>query len=110
VVERDGRVIGFAATGPARDDDAVTGSGEVMAIYLDPGAWSTGVGRRLFAAAVDDLQRRGFGPLVLWVLTANARGRRFYGAAGWRSDGTNRMLDFDGTPIEEIRYVLDAGG
>ena len=109
VVERDDRVIGFAATGPARDDDAVAGSGEVMAIYLDPAAWSTGLGRRLFAAAVEDLGRRGFGPLVLWVLTENARGRRFYEAAGWRADGTSRTLDFGGTPVEEIRYVLDAG-
>jgi GNAT superfamily N-acetyltransferase len=108
VVERDGRLIGFAATGPARDDDIAAGSGEVAAIYLDPGAWSAGVGRQVFAAAVDDLRLRGFGPLVLWVLTANSRARRFYEAAGWQPDGTSRMLDFDGTPIEEIRYVLDA--
>jgi GNAT superfamily N-acetyltransferase len=107
VVERDGGVIGFAATGPARDDDAVAGSGEVMAIYLDPAAWSTGIGRRLFAAAVEDLRGRAFGPLVLWVLTANARGRHFYEAAGWRPDGTSRTLDFGGTPIEEIRYRFD---
>jgi RimJ/RimL family protein N-acetyltransferase len=38
------------------------------------------------------------------VLTDNARARRFYEAAGWRPDGTVRILDFDGTPIEEIRY------
>jgi RimJ/RimL family protein N-acetyltransferase len=108
VVERDRRVIGFAATSPARDDDVAAGTGEVAAIYLDPAAWSTGLGRQLFGAAVDDLGRRKFGPLVLWVLTANRRARRFYEAAGWRPDGTTRMLDFDGTPIEEIRYVLDA--
>ena len=108
VIERDDHVYGFAATGPARDDDAVAGSGEVMAIYLDPAAWSTGLGRRLFAAAVEDLGQRGFGPLVLWVLTGNARGRHFYEAAGWRPDGTSRTLDFGGTPVEEIRYVLDA--
>jgi GNAT superfamily N-acetyltransferase len=110
VVERGGRVIGFAATGPARDDDVAAGTGEVAAIYLDPAAWSTGVGRQVFAAAVDDLRRRRFGRLVLWVLTANSRARRFYEAAGWQPDGTSRMLDFDGTPIEEIRYVLGAGG
>jgi GNAT superfamily N-acetyltransferase len=109
VVERDGRVIGFAATGPARDDDVPARTGEIAAIYLDPAAWSTGVGRQVFAAAVHDLRRRGFDPLVLWVLTANARARRFYEAARWRPDGMRRILDFDGTPIEEIRYVLDAG-
>jgi GNAT superfamily N-acetyltransferase len=108
VVERDGRLVGFAATSPARDDDVPAGTGELAAIYLDPGVWASGLGRQLFVAAVDDLRRRGFGPLVLWVLTANERARHFYEAAGWLPDGTSRMLDFDGTPIEEIRYALDA--
>jgi GNAT superfamily N-acetyltransferase len=98
-----GRILGFAATGPGRDDDVPPGTGEVNAIYLAPDAWSRGIGRQLFAAAVDDLAIR-HDPLVLWVLTDNARGRRFYERAGWVPDGTARVLDFDGTPIEEIRY------
>jgi ribosomal protein S18 acetylase RimI-like enzyme len=109
VVERDGRVAGFAAGGVARDEDVAAGTGEIYSIYLDPDAWSLGLGRRLFAAAVDDVRRRGFGPLVLWVLTGNARARRFYEAAGWAPDGSSRILDFDGTPIEEIRYRLAEG-
>ncbi len=99
----DGRILGFAATGPARDDDVDPGTGEVNAIYLAPGAWSRGIGRQLFAAAVDDLAIRHEN-LVLWVLTDNERARRFYEQAGWAPDGTARVLDFDGTPIEEIRY------
>lgn len=109
VVERAGELVGFAATSPARDDDLPARIGEVQAIYLDPAAWSSGLGRRLFATAVDDLRRRGFGDLVLWVLTRNARGRHFYEAAGWRPDGTSRVLDLGGTPIEEVRYALPAG-
>lgn len=104
VVERDGRILGFAATGPARDDDLPPQSGEVYAIYVDPDAWSSGLGRALFAAVVDDLAHRDFGDLVLWVLTNNERGRRFYEAAGWRPDGKVRILDFGGTSIEEMRY------
>lgn len=99
----DGEVVGFASTGPARDADLPATSGELYAIYLVPEAWSQGIGRRLFAAAIDDLAVR-HDPLVLWVLTDNARGRRFYEAAGWRPDGASRLLDFDGTPIEEIRF------
>jgi GNAT superfamily N-acetyltransferase len=104
VVEEGGRVRGFASIGPARDEDLPTGSGELYAIYLEPESWSTGLGRQLFATATADLRERGFSPLILWVLTDNPRARRFYEAAGWRSDGTSRVLDFDGTPIEEIRY------
>jgi GNAT superfamily N-acetyltransferase len=109
VVEDVGRVRGFASIGPARDDDLGRGSGELYAIYLEPEAWSLGLGRALFAQAVQDMRDRGFDPLVLWVLTDNARGRHFYEAAGWGPDETSRMLDFDGTPIEEVRYRPGAG-
>jgi GNAT superfamily N-acetyltransferase len=104
VLEDDRRVRGFASIGPARDDDLPPGSGEVYAIYLEPEAWSLGLGRLLFETAIKDLRHRGFDPLVLWVLTDNVRGRWFYEAAGWQVDGTARFLDFDGTPIEELRY------
>jgi GNAT superfamily N-acetyltransferase len=109
VAERGGRVVAFAAIGPARDDDLAPGRGELYAIYVDPDEWAHGVGRRLFAAAVHDLANLGFGGPVLWVLTDNARARRFYEGNGWRADGTSRMLDFDGMPIEEIRYVAPSG-
>jgi hypothetical protein len=56
---------------------------------------------------MDDLAERGFSAVVLWVLAGNARGRGFYEALGWCSDGRAQMLDFDGTPVEEVRYRLD---
>ena len=34
--------------------------------------------------------------------------RRFYQAAGFRADGARSTIDFDGTPIDEIRYRLDS--
>jgi GNAT superfamily N-acetyltransferase len=104
VVEEDGRVRGVASIGPARDDDLTPGSGELYLIYLEPEAWSRGLGRRLFEAALGDLHDRQYEPIVLWVLTDNVRGRHFYEAAGWRPDDKARVLDFDGTKIEEIRY------
>ncbi len=98
-----GRVAGFVMAGPARDDDAV-GLGEVQAIYLDPGARGRGLGRALMDAAIEALVGAGFSTVVLWVLTANIAARRFYERAGFRLDGAARDLDFDGTPVEEIRY------
>jgi GNAT superfamily N-acetyltransferase len=105
VVEGD-RVVGLAATRRATDPDVGEGTGELAAIYLAPEAWSRGLGSALFAAAVADLRARGFAPLVLWVIEANARGRRFYERAGWRSDGARHEIDFDGTPVDEIRYRI----
>jgi GNAT superfamily N-acetyltransferase len=104
VVEVNHVVAGFASVGPARDDDLPPTAAEVHAIYLDPELWDRGLGRVLFAAAVDDLRRGGSEPLVLWVLTGNERGRRFYEAAGWRPDGTRRPIEIGGTSMEEIRY------
>ena len=79
-------------------------AGEIEAIYLAPEARGTGLGRPLLEAAAAGLARAGFATAVLWVLTANEEARRFYERAGFRPDGAARSLDFDGTPIEEIRY------
>ncbi|TAJ99176.1 MAG: GNAT family N-acetyltransferase [Chloroflexota bacterium] len=98
-----GSVIGFVMAGAARDDDAA-GLGEVYAIYLAPGARGRGVGRALMDAALEALEASGFSTAILWVLTANEPARRFYERAGFQLDGTARDLDFDGTPVEEIRY------
>lgn len=103
VEDADGRLAGYALSAPAGDADAA-GTGEVEAIYLDPEARGRGLGPPLLRAAMDALALGGFDTVVLWVLTANAPARRFYERAGFRPDGAARMLDFDGTPIEEIRY------
>ena len=108
VAEAAGRVVGFASTGPARDEDLPPGSGELLAIYVEPAAWGEGHGARLLRWAVADLRARGLDPLVLWVLTENTRGRGFYEVMGWQPDGTARPIDFDGTSVEEIRYRAPA--
>ncbi len=107
VAEVDGRVAGFAFTGPSRDRDAAGGTGEVQAIYLDPPVIGRGVGRALFAAAVEDLAARGSERATLWVLTANGQARRFYEAAGWLPDGTTRREEWADGTLDETRYHLD---
>jgi GNAT superfamily N-acetyltransferase len=106
VAELDGRVEGYALSGPARDHDLPDLAGEVYAIYVDPPVQGRGLGRALLDTASEELRAAGFEPLVLWVLTANAAGRGFYQACGWRPDGETRPIDFDGTPVDELRYVL----
>lgn len=102
-------LIGFAASGPARDESAAppVGAGEVYAIYVEPTELRRGHGRRLFAHAVSDLADRGFDPIVVWVFDANPPARRFYEAAGFRPDAARATIDFDGVPVDEVRYRLD---
>jgi GNAT superfamily N-acetyltransferase len=106
VVEEAGAVVGFVSTRPSREEETPSGTGEVQAIYLAAEAWSRGLGGVLLATAVDDLHARDFAPLILWVFEANERGRRFYERAGWRPDGARQPIDFDGVPVDEIRYRL----
>ncbi len=96
-------IAGYALAGPSRDEDA-PGLGEVEAIYLDPLLRGRGIGRALLEAATAWLVEVGYDEALLWVLTDNAAARRFYERLGFDVDGTARMLDFDGTPVEEVRY------
>lgn len=106
VVEEADRVVGLATTRACPDADVPPGTGELHSIYLAPEAWSRGLGASLLTAAVADLRERGFAPLVLWVIEANVRGRRFYERTGWLPDGGRQPIDFDGVLVDEIRYRL----
>jgi len=96
------KICGFAATGPARDADAV-GAGELMALNVDPDAWGRGVGRLLIAEARDRLAERGHADAILWVMDGNDRAERFYGADGWTPDGTRRAEEIWGISVNEHR-------
>jgi GNAT superfamily N-acetyltransferase len=109
VVEIDGRLLGFASTGPARDADATPADTELYALYLDASAWGTGLGRLLFAHAVEDVAARGYTAMTLWVLDGNARARRFYEAAGMRDDGGRKIEEEGGASLPHMRYRLPLG-
>jgi ribosomal protein S18 acetylase RimI-like enzyme len=102
VAERAGEVVGFAVVGPAREP---AGAGELYAINLDPAHWGTGAGRALLGAAQTELARLGFADTVLWVLTGNARARRFYEIAGWVAEAAERTDEVFGVTVSEVRYA-----
>jgi dihydropteroate synthase len=104
-LERAGRLLGFAAIGPAPEDSG-QGIGEVYAVYLAPSAWGRGHGRLLMTHALAGLRSTGFGEAVLWVMERNARARRFYQAGGWLEDGGSRTQWHGGIAIREVRYRL----
>ena len=105
MAETDGSVTGFAGIRPARDADADPAIvGEVTTIYLTPGAWDTGTGRRLMTAALHTLTEAGYRQATLWVLDTNTRARRFYEKTGWHHDGTAKHDTSRGFPVTELRY------
>jgi GNAT superfamily N-acetyltransferase len=78
--------------------------GELLALYVDPGSWGKGIGRRLLVEARARLAGRGFVEAILWVLAGNERAERFYRVDGWRPDGARRHDEIWGVTADEVRY------
>ena len=109
VAERDApqgpRVEGWIAFDRSRDAGAPAATGEIWAFYAHPDAWSTGVGRALWAGAHAGPRARGFDTVVLWVLTANPRARRFYQQLGLMPEPAQlKSFSMGGRTLEQIRY------
>lgn len=82
----DGAAAGFVRFG-ADPDQPDPAAGYVAALYVDPRAGGRGVGSRLLAHALAELQRAGRADVRLWVFEANDRARGLYQRAGFRPDG-----------------------
>ncbi|PJI93258.1 GNAT family N-acetyltransferase [Luteimicrobium subarcticum] len=98
----DGRTLGFASVGPARDEDAEPGDLELYSIYLDPEAWGRGVARDLMRTVLATVSAGA--TITLWVLADNDRARHFYRRHGFAPDGVERREDLGGADLTEVRY------
>jgi GNAT superfamily N-acetyltransferase len=110
LAEVDGRPVGFVSFGACRDEDVSPEAvGEVMAIYVRPEAWGTGIGEALMRAALAQLRGGCSVEVVLWVIEGNPRAVRFYERLGFRPDGSVRLRELFGTPtaIVRLRRRLD---
>ncbi|MFD5099006.1 GNAT family N-acetyltransferase [Streptomyces albidochromogenes] len=65
----------------------------------------SGAGRALTAVLLARAAADGHARMVLWVLTRNARARRFYERAGFVTDGAEAPFDVLGTTVPETRYA-----
>ena len=96
VDETDG-VIGYTAVHP--------GDGEMFLLFVHPACAGRGIGRILLAAAHDALRAAGCREAFLFVHERNERPLAVYAAAGYRPDGSDRVSDFRGTQVRELRLV-----
>ncbi|MGI5140238.1 MULTISPECIES: N-acetyltransferase family protein [unclassified Streptomyces] len=102
-----GTVTGWAAMGLRLGDPDGGATGELYALYVRPDRIGTGMGRRLMEAVRSLADELGFRRLELWVLADNVRALRFYERAGFSPDGAERVEEYDGVPLRDVRYVGD---
>jgi ribosomal protein S18 acetylase RimI-like enzyme len=79
--------------------------GEMFLLFVHPDHAGRGIGRGLLAAAHDALRAAGCQEAFLFVHEQNERALAVYTAAGYRPDGSDRVSDFRGTRIRELRLV-----
>ena len=77
----DQEVVGTVAVVP---DPAQSTRAQLLRLYVDPGHWGRGIGRRLHDEALDHLRAAGFRVAVAWVLEGNLRARTISERWGWR--------------------------
>src|SRR5688572_20806482 len=106
VAERDGRILGYSTTSPAKSEylPPPEGAGELTNLYLDPDVIGTGIGRLLYEHAVSDLFERGFDPLVVWAFRDNPKARRFYPRMGLEVDVPDHDWVLGGVPCPIVRF------
>lgn len=101
----DGPVLGFAAAGPATDDDCSPGTdGELYELHVLPAAAGDEHGHdsRLLHAVAGSLSEDGFRTAFTWALSADSCRLEFLLAAGWAQDGTQSILDM-GVKVPMVR-------
>jgi ribosomal protein S18 acetylase RimI-like enzyme len=104
VAEDGDKAVGWISAARSRDVDASQTTGEIWAVYVDPGHWGKGAGRALCAAAEGELRRQGFTDITLWVLKDNERALQFYVSTGLIRDACeDRIIQLGGKALREVR-------
>jgi ribosomal protein S18 acetylase RimI-like enzyme len=96
-VDKAAGIVGYTA---ARPED-----GEMFLLFVHPAHSGRGIGRALLEAAHDALRAAGCTEAFLFVHEQNKRALAVYEAAGYRPDGSDRVSDFRGTSVRELRLM-----
>ncbi len=89
IVERDGRVVGWAGAGPYRDRPAYAGVAE-HSVYVARAARGTGAGRAALEALCRAYAARGFWKIVSRIFPENDASLMLHERCGFRTVGVYR--------------------
>ena len=99
----DPEILGFAASGPATDEDLWPGTdGELYELHVAPAVADSGHDQRLLNAVADTFGEDGFSAGYTWALAGDSARITFLEAAGWAPDGSRSNLDM-GVKVPVVR-------
>ncbi len=99
----DPEILGFAAAGPATDEDLWPGTdGELYELHVMPAVTGEGHDQRLLNAVADTFAEDGFRTGYTWALSGDEARIGFLEAAGWAPDGSRSNLDM-GMKVPVVR-------
>ena len=93
VVERDGRILGYAYASTHRSRAAYAWSVDVSA-YVEESYRGTGVGRSLYTALLEILTSQGFYNTYAGITLPNTASIRLHESVGFRPVGTYREVGY----------------
>lgn len=91
---------------PARDGDLGAEVGEVVAIYVDPPRWRTGIGSALLSDAIHRAAGQGLAALSLWTFRENLPAHAFYERHGFKPDGREQTHPVGRAPAIRMQRPL----
>ncbi|MBX9877556.1 MAG: GNAT family N-acetyltransferase [Candidatus Obscuribacterales bacterium] len=106
IAQLNGFDAGFAAAGATRDEDLdEKKSAELYYIYVMPDYWGSGVGKKLFDKACDEMRSAKFNEITVWVYEPNAFARKFYERQGMKlTKATRPIPEFETYKV--VRYSM----
>lgn len=103
IIFKDNDAVGLICIGKCRDADKTDAFGEIWGIYLLPEYWNMGIDSELINWGINELKKRSYSKVILWVLEENTNARKFYKKVGFKHDGTVREITI-GKKLVEYRY------
>lgn len=99
-------IVGVCSFGPSRFKKLVNW-GEIFSIYLLPQYMGKGCGTQLLRSAIEELEKRSYKKLFLWVLEENKRARSFYERLGFYPSSDMMTNCIGGRTLRGIRYIYE---
>jgi GNAT superfamily N-acetyltransferase len=98
------RIVGFVGYDRSRDAKSKPTTGEIWALYVEPGQWGRGAGLALWDAAREGLLEEGCSEVTMWIPLCNDRALRFAELAGFKRElSSAKTALVGGVKLEEIR-------